>query len=107
MSEFVEIRRKVCARSRKWRIGVVVDMLDVDDILVLLPALLCSGGGRFSGWGFRLCVRFSRKKVKFCSKERKRGIVVEFDRRSRDDVPLPHGGTSAGLVGGYIYMLPE
>lgn len=91
----------MCAKSRKWRAGVVVDMLDVDDILVL-PALLCSGGGRFSGWGFRLCVRFSRK-VKFCSKERKRRIVVEFDRRSRDDVPLRHGGTE-WRIGRGIYM---
>ena len=39
MSEFVEIRRNVCAKSRKWRAGVVVDMLDVD-ILVSCP--LCS-----------------------------------------------------------------
>lgn len=37
MSEFVEIRRKVCARSRKWRVGVV-DMLDVD--ILVLAALL-------------------------------------------------------------------
>lgn len=36
MSEFVEIRRKVCARSREWR--AVLDMLDVD--ILVLAALL-------------------------------------------------------------------
>ena len=59
--------------------------------LVVLSQLLKgwhSGGGGGSG-----CT-LSRKKVKILSKERKRRIVVESDRRSRD-VPLRHCGTSA------------
>jgi len=52
-------------------------------------------------------VRFLESKI--LSKERKRRIVVESDRRGRE-VPLWHGGASAGTewrIGRRIYMRPE